>query len=102
MKREFAISTIKEGNVLKALPAGWIDTVTSTEFDKAIRESVGGMDKLIIDFSDVEYISSSGLRVLLSLHKIMLDKGGMKIVNVRRSVMDVFNATGFSDNLDIE
>lgn len=102
MKREFSVSTIKEGGVLRALPTGWIDTVTCAEFDRTIRDSMEDMEQVVIDFGEVEYISSSGLRVLLGLHKIMMHKGGLKIVNVRNSVMEVFKATGFADNLDIE
>ncbi len=102
MKREFSVSTIKEGSVLKVLPTGWIDTVTSAEFDNTICSSTDGIEQIVIMLGDVEYISSSGLRVLLGLHKLMAGKGGLKIVNVRKIVMDVFEVTGFSDNLDIE
>ena len=59
MKREFSVSTIKEGGVLRALPTGWIDTVTCAEFDRTIRDSMEDMEQVVIDFGEVEYISSS-------------------------------------------
>ncbi len=61
-----------------------------------------GAETLMLDFSKLEYISSAGLRVLLSAHKIMSKKGGMKITNVNEIVREVFEATGFADILTIE
>ena len=55
-----------------------------------------------MDFSKLDYISSAGLRVLLSAHKTMRTKGGMKVVNVNEIVKEVFDVTGFADILDIE
>ena len=55
-----------------------------------------------MDFANVQYISSAGLRVLLSAHKVMSKKGGMKLRNVREDIMEIFDVTGFSDILDIE
>ena len=57
------------------------------------------MNELILDFADVNYVSSAGLRVLLSLHKLMMAKGGMKLINVNEEVCDVFEVTGFDEIL---
>ena len=81
---------------------GRVDTVTSPELDKLIKESVDGMDSLVIDMKDVEYISSAGLRVLLSSHKLMSKKGGMTVINAGEDIMEIFEVTGFSDILNIK
>ena len=102
MKRELSVSTIREGKLLKILPAGWIDTLTAEEFENTILENLEGMEELVIDFGDVEDISSSGLRVLMKLHKLMQGRKGLKILNARANVAEVFEAAGFIGNLDIE
>ena len=61
-----------------------------------------GANELTMDFAKLDYISSAGLRVLLSAHKAMSKKGGMKVVNVNEVVKEVFEVTGFADILDIE
>ena len=81
---------------------GRVDTVTSPELEKMIQASVEGMETLVIDMANVEYISSAGLRVLLSAHKLMAKKGGMKVKNAGEDIMEIFEVTGFSDILDIE
>ena len=65
-------------------------------------QSLGSVDSLTLDFSKLEYISSAGLRVLLSAHKVMSAKGGMKVTNVNEIVQEVFEVTGFADILNIE
>ena len=81
---------------------GRIDTTTAPQLDDDLKQSIEGVKLLILDFKSVNYISSAGLRVLLSLHKIMLVQGAMKLVNVNKDVMDIFEVTGFSDILTIE
>ena len=81
---------------------GRIDTITAPALDKAINESLDEIKYLILDFKCVEYISSAGLRVLLSTQKKIQHVGEMKIINVCDDVMDVFEMTGFSDILTIE
>ncbi|MBQ9811624.1 MAG: STAS domain-containing protein, partial [Spirochaetales bacterium] len=61
----------------------------------------GGAENLTFDFTDLEYISSAGLRVLLSAQKVMSKKGSMKLTHVSKSVMDIFVVTGFSEILTI-
>jgi anti-sigma B factor antagonist len=80
---------------------GRIDTTTAPELEKELKGDMGGVNALVLDFEHVDYISSAGLRVLLSAHKAMSKKGGMKVTNVNEMVREVFEVTGFSDILDI-
>ena len=82
--------------------AGRLDTTTAPMLDKAINEDIKDAKNLILDIKDVAYISSAGLRVLLSAQKKMQKIGSMKVTGVRAEVMDVFEMTGFADILVIE
>ena len=82
--------------------AGRLDTTTAPALDKAIMENLNGIKSLILDFKGLEYISSAGLRVLLSAQKKMKQIGTMKLINVCEEVMEVFEITGFADILVIE
>ena len=93
--------SVKDGRVCYALE-GRLDTTTAPELEEALKQGLGGATGLTMDFSKLDYISSAGLRVLLSAHKAMSDKGGMKVTNVNDMVREVFEVTGFSDILDIE
>ena len=81
---------------------GRLDTTTAPALDKTISENIHDVKNLILDFKGLEYISSAGLRVLLSAQKKMQQIGAMKVVNVCESVMEVFEMTGFADILVIE
>ena len=81
---------------------GRLDTITAPALDKTINENLGEIKNLILDFKQLEYISSAGLRVLLSTQKKLQQKGTMKLKNVREEVMEVFEITGFVDILTIE
>ncbi len=80
---------------------GRLDTTTAPELENDLHD-LEGITHLILDFSKLDYISSAGLRVLLSAHKTMQKKGDMKIVHVNDLVQEVFDVTGFSDILTIE
>lgn len=80
---------------------GRLDTNTAPELDARIKTDIAEIDGLTLDMSDLEYVSSAGLRVILSTHKAMSKQGGMKVANVREAVMEVLEATGFTDVLDI-
>ena len=82
--------------------AGRLDTTTAPALDKAITSDMEGTKTLILDFGSLEYISSAGLRVLLSAQKRMQKIGSMKLTNVCEEVMDVLEMTGFADILTIE
>ena len=81
---------------------GRLDTTTAPALDKTISEDIGDTKKLVLDIKGLEYISSAGLRVLLSAQKKMQVIGSMIVKNVRDEVMDVFEMTGFADILTIE
>ena len=80
---------------------GKLDTTTAPELDKTINEIISDIKELVLDFADLKYISSAGLRVLLSAQKAMNNKGEMKVCNVCETVMEIFEVTGFSDILTI-
>ena len=91
----------KEDKKLTIKLDGKLDTNTSPDLDSKMSE-LEGMEEVIIDMKDLDYISSAGLRVLLSMQKVMNKQGKMTIINVCENVMDIFEVTGFSDILDIE
>ena len=81
---------------------GRLDTATAPALDKTIGEDLGDTKDLVLNVKGLEYISSAGLRVLLSAQKKMQKIGSMKVTNVREEVMEVFEMTGFADILTIE
>ena len=82
--------------------SGRLDTTTAPALDKTINEDIADTKNLILNIKALEYISSAGLRVLLSAQKKMQKVGTMKVINVCESVMEVFEMTGFADILTIE
>ena len=80
---------------------GRLDTVTSPELEKELRQTIEGVNELTLDFEKLEYISSAGLRGLLSAQKIMSRKGSLKLVHVGETIMEILEVTGFSDILTI-
>ena len=81
---------------------GRLDTTTAPALEKTINENLDGIKNLVLDLKNLEYLSSAGLRVLLSAQKKMQKIGAMKIINVCELVMEVFEMTGFADILTIE
>lgn len=96
------ITKTQNGSALEIALAGRLDTMTSPELEAELSKALPGADSLVFDFGKLDYISSAGLRVLLSAHKTMSPKGGMKVTNVNDIVQEVFEVTGFADILDIE
>lgn len=92
---------IENGNAVLS-PEGRLDTVTAPEMESAIKELIPDITALTLDFAKLEYISSAGLRVLLSAQKAMSDRGEMKVINVNETITEIFDVTGFSDILTIE
>ena len=90
------------GTHLNVALEGRLDTVTAPDLEKVLKDSLESVDTLTMDFSKLDYISSAGLRVLLSVHKTMSKRGGMKVTNVNEIVAEVFDVTGFADILTIE
>ena len=96
------ITKNQNGTALEIALEGRLDTMTAPELEAELNNSLQNADSLTLDFSKLEYISSAGLRVLLSAHKAMSSKGGMKVTNVNEIVREVFEVTGFADILTIE
>ncbi len=81
---------------------GRLDTTTAPQLEEELKNSLDGVTELVLDLGALEYISSAGLRVLLSAYKTMRGQGSMKITNANELVQEVFEVTGFSDFLPIE
>ncbi len=96
------ITKKQNGADFKIILEGRLYTMTAPELEKELNESLDDADTLTLDFANLAYISSAGLRVLLSAHKVMSKKGGMKVVNINEIVKEVFDVTGFADILNIE
>ncbi len=96
------INKTQNGNELTIALEGRLDTTTSPELEAELKSSLDGVTALTFDFSELEYISSAGLRVLLSAQKIMNKQGAMKLTNVGEVIMEIFEVTGFTDILTIE
>ena len=90
------------GNTLNVAVAGRLDTTTAPELEEVLKSSLDGVEDLRLDFKELEYISSAGLRVLLSTQKIMNKQGKMTVCSVNSVVMEIFEVTGFSEILNIE
>ena len=90
------------GSTLTIGIQGRLDTTTAPQLEAELKSSVNGITELVLDFKDLEYVSSAGLRVLLAAQKVMNKQGSMVIKNVCENVMEVFEVTGFSDILTIE
>ncbi len=96
------IDVEEEAQRLNLKLKGRLDTTTAPQLDLVIKEKINGITDLQLDFKELEYISSAGLRVILSALKRMKSQGTMVIRNVREEVMEVFTITGFADILTIE
>lgn len=96
------INKVKENETLRVAIEGRVDTTTAPVLESEIKTALPGVKELVLDFANVQYISSAGLRVLLSTQKIMNKQGSMKLCNVSSEVNEVFELTGFADILTIE
>ena len=92
--------TAENGKATLALE-GRLDTVTAPEMESAVKEILPGITELTLDFAKLDYISSAGLRVLLSAQKIMSRQGEMKLTHVSSAIMDILEVTGFTEILTI-
>jgi anti-sigma B factor antagonist len=81
---------------------GRLDTTTAPELETTIDGCVAGIKELVLDCSELEYVSSAGLRVILKAQKLMNAQGAMKLTHVNETIMEVFDITGFADILTIE
>ena len=90
-----------ENKTGKIVLEGRLDTVSAPELEQVFKELLPGLTELTLDFSKLDYISSAGLRVLLSAKKVMNKQGSMTVTNVNETILEIFNVTGFSDILTI-
>ena len=96
------INKKQDGSKLVIALEGRLDTTTAPELEKELKTCLDGVTDLTLDMANLDYISSAGLRVLLSAHKTMMKQGQMKVTNASDIVKEVFDVTGFSDILTIE
>ena len=98
------ITKNRNGSALTLAVEGRLDTATSPDLEAIIKSELDGVDSLVFDLSKLEYISSAGLRILLSAQKTMNRQGTMKVTGTASNeiVTEIFDVTGFSDILTIE
>ena len=96
------INKIKDGSKMTIALDGKLDSKTSPVLEAELKTSLDGITELIMDFKDLAYISSAGMRVLLTAHKTMEQQGRMVVRNVNEEIDEVFEITGFCDKLNIE
>lgn len=94
----------ENGSEITLMPIGRLDTTTAPQLEEQINENIENAEKLILDFKDLEYLSSAGLRVLLGAHKAFMKRGSGELLirNVNETINEVFEITGFLDVLNIE
>lgn len=90
------------GSELTVCLTGRLDTTTAPQLEAELKHSISGIEKLVLDFKALEYLSSAGLRVLLAAQKVMNKQGEMVIRNVNETIADIFEVTGFSEILTVE
>ena len=90
------------GTELTIVITGRLDTTTAPQLEAEFKQSISGVEKLVLDFTALEYLSSAGLRVLLAAQKVMNKQGEMIIKNVNETINEIFEVTGFIDILTIE
>jgi len=90
------------GSELTIALTGRLDTTTAPRLEAELKQSIGGVTLLVLDFAALEYLSSAGLRVLLAAQKVMNKQGEMIVRHVNETISEIFEVTGFSDVLTIE
>ncbi len=96
------INKTGSGSELILALEGRLDTVSSPELEQVLKDSLTGITDLTFDFAKLEYVSSAGLRVLLSAQKTMNRQGSMRLKNVNEAIREIFEITGFADILTVE
>ncbi len=92
----------QQGTDLEIILTGRLDTTTAPQLEAELKQSINGVTSLVMDFAGLEYISSAGLRVLLSAQKVMNKQGSMVVRHANETIMEVFEVTGFTDILTVE
>ena len=96
------VKSSKNGSACTLTVEGKIDTITAPELDEAVKSNLPKCDKMIFDFTNVEYITSAGLRVLVFAHRELMKKGGVTVTGVNESIKKVFTVTGIHKVLKIK
>ena len=96
------IENTTNGNEMELALSGRLDTITAPQLEAELKKNLDGITSLLFDFSELEYLSSAGLRVLLAAQKVMNKQGSMVIKNVNDTIMEIFEVTGFADILTIK
>jgi anti-sigma B factor antagonist len=96
------INKIANGEKRMLILEGRLDTITAPQLEAELNESIHEITELEMDFTNLEYLSSAGLRIILAAQKVMNKQGKMVIKNVNSTIMEVFEVTGFVDILTIE
>ena len=96
------VKSSKNGSAFTLTVEGKIDTMTAPELDEAVKSNLPKCDKMIFDFTNVEYITSAGLRVLVYAHRELMKKGGVTVTGVNESIKKVFTVTGIHKVLKIK
>ncbi len=96
------INKTQNGTQLTISVEGRLDTVTAPQLEAELKTSLDGIKELVFDISELEYVSSAGLRVLLSAQKTMNKQGSMTVKGANEAIMEIFEVTGFVDLLDLE
>lgn len=96
------INKTQENEILTVAIKGRLDTTTAPQLEAELKSSLDGVKELIFDIKELEYISSAGLRVLLTAQKTMNKQGKMTVTGASKAVMEIFEVTGFVDILNIE
>jgi anti-sigma B factor antagonist len=91
-----------EGKTLTVALEGRLDTTTAPQLETELKSAMPGVETLVMDFEKLEYISSAGLRVLLSAQKVMNKQGKMTLRHVNETISEIFEVTGFTEILTIE
>lgn len=96
------IEKMLEEKKLTIALSGRLDTTTAPQLETELKQNISGVEELVLDLAALEYLSSAGLRVLLSAQKVMNRQGSMVVRNVNEIIMEIFEVTGFVDVLTIE
>ncbi len=96
------INTVKDGGIVTIALSGRLDTTTAPQLEAELADALKGVALLIFDLSDLEYLSSAGLRVILAAQKRMNIQGKMIVRHANETIMEIFTVTGFTDILTIE
>lgn len=92
----------KENNKLTIYISGRVDTTTAPDLSEYLKDALNGVQELVLDLKEVDYVSSAGLRVILFAQKTMNAQGSMVVTNVNKDIMETFELTGFTDILTIK